>query len=184
MTERDIKVDTSSIGPGWPPQESSFNRIKGFNNRGVIREGVSLEPIVTTLGNFEQTQAADQAIDRISIRSLIANDILDSHLDILGRYAEVVIPLSGTQPSLEDTSIVYFGFNGPNRQPIQDELEGSLQNVKQARRHTGENMKSVRERVYNNGYRVEVLDYNTRNVDQTIKSQMAALYARFGCSNL
>lgn len=173
------ELHTSSIGPKWPPEESSFNRIKGVDNRRVIRDRASFKISVDEIRGL-MDEIKEGGIDRVSVRLLVEDPIWLSSLETIGGLGELVIPLSGSSPELEGASILYLGFNAGSRQPDQNELRRCIFNVDDALGRPIATYAELIQRPFNQGYTLSLLDLTDRMISEKIQDQMANLYVRFG----
>lgn len=176
MTELDlpeVSSDTSSIGPQWPPRETSFNRVKGFYNKKVVETAGELTELLDEVEELVVTSAAD----RISVRMVLRNSLLST--ERLDNWGEAVISLRGTQPQLEDTSMLYIGFNDKTRQPDSHDLGESLNNLDQALQRKQVSFLDMVHRLLDQGYELEMPDYEMRVKDGDFIDQLADLYSRF-----
>lgn len=169
----------SSIGPKWPPEESSFNRIKGLDNRRVIRDGRSFKASVDEIRGV-MSEAREGRIDRVSIRLFVEDPVWLSSLEAIGDLGELVIPLSGSSPEFEEVSILYLGSNADSRQPNLGELARSMANVERALGRRIATYSELTQRASNQGYALTLLDLAERTVSEKLQDQMVSLYARFG----
>ena len=122
----------------------------------------------------------DEKLDRASVRILIENNLLLKSSDTLQGFGEAVIPLSGSQDELQETSLLYLGFNCPKRQPNPEELRQSITNVQHAMRRDTASFKQIRARTLEQGYQLGISDFGERVNDEQVWSEMTSLYKRFG----
>lgn len=174
--------DTSSIGPQWPPKESSFNRIKGIDNRGVIRDTNRFIDTVDEVKSIISTHIdnPEVAIDRLSIRLIVENDVWYENLDQLGELGEVIIPLAGTNPDFENSSIIYLGSNSASRHSDESDLENAISNVNIAIKKEEVSFPVAINRATDQGFELSILQLSDRMISHDIQNQMAQLYKRFG----
>ena len=133
--ENNQPKDTSSIGPKWPPKESSFDRIKGIYNAGIIDNEGTLNGALEVLE--EQINNMPTNIDRLSVRLFLTNELLKNNKLAFGSLGEAVIPLSGASQTFENVAIVYVGYNKPGRRSDQNDLSRALQNVETSLKNSG-----------------------------------------------
>jgi hypothetical protein len=172
-------ADTSSIGPQWPPRESSHGRVKGIDNRGVIRDLARLEDVLATLEGFA---GGDQAPDRLSIRVLIDDGLLAAALGRLAPWGEAIVPLDHAAGPLAGCSILYLGSNGGLRASDSDDLARSLANIESAVRRERRPATSMLERVERQGFHLRIVGLDERLGDPALQAGVAQLYRRFGWS--
>lgn len=178
--EEEIKtLATSSIGPMWPPVESSFGRVKGFYNERIIDTQDELSDVIDVF-NLASRDGLEDPNFRISVRMLVKNVVLNSSLPILNTIGEAVIPLAGTRPILKDSSILYIGINGRERQPNKGDIEKAMENYQQALSRKFIPARQMVERVKQQGYELQALLPSQRNGDRQLFEQLCGLYERFG----
>lgn len=175
-------VDTSSIGPQWPPQESSFDRIKGIDNRAIIRDKTSFCEAVGLIKDLRNSfiLSDKSRLDRLSVRLFVQNDVWMKNLDYIEDMGDVVIPLLNTSKEFNDVSILYLGANSPDRQPNQIELDRCLSYAQDAMQREALSYREIVDRVHTQGYRLATLRAKVRATDNEIIDQMHGLYERFG----
>ena len=172
---------TSSIGPQWPPEKASYGRVKGIDSRGCINSSARLSELLATLEELERS-LEPLVVDRISIRALIADQVLAEHGDMLSPWGEALIPLNGCGNELEGLSLLYLGRNADSRSVHPEDLERSLGNVSKAEQLRPRPASSMVARAKKGGYRVRILDPEERRSDPVLQREMAGLYSRFGWS--
>lgn len=173
-------ADTSSIGPQWPPRETSHGRVKGIDNRGIVRGEEHLADLLGRLESFAREAAAGGA-DRISIRALVADELIEAHREQLGRFGEAIVPLeSGGE--LEGCSLLYLGWNGEDRRSAGEDVARALANIETAAARHRRRPAEIRERVESQGFALQVLSMEERLGNDRIKDDIARLYRRFGWS--
>lgn len=174
--------DTSSIGPQWPPKESSFNRIKGIDNREIIRDSNKFIDTVDEIKSLISThiQSPEDEIDRLSIRLIVENNVWYENLDQITEIGEVIIPLSGTNRAFENSSIIYLGENSANRQSDRNDLESSINKVNTAIQKNEVSFSDAINRAANQGFELSILQLSDRMTNTEIQFQMSELYSRFG----
>lgn len=174
--------DTSSIGPQWPPRESSFNRIKGIDNRGVIRDCNNFIDSINEVRKLISTHISnpESKIDRLSVRLIVENDIWYENLDQIEDLGEVIIPLEGANPAFENTSIIYLGANSTSRQSDESDLENAIGNVNIATQKVEVSFSEAINRATDQGFELSILQLSDRMVNDNIQFQMSELYKRFG----
>ncbi|MCG8455108.1 MAG: hypothetical protein MI919_02425 [Holophagales bacterium] len=173
-----IAPDTSSIGPQWPPRPSSHRRIKGIDNRRVIRTGGQLQELLASLE--ELVPGLDRSADRLSVRALVEERLLGEHREVLAPWAEAVIPLEDCGDALEGLVFLYLGRNLPSRSSHGGDLERSLEHVRLAEKRRPKRASEMIERVRDGGYGLRLLDRAERLGDPQLRRAMAVLYERFG----
>lgn len=174
------REDVSSIGPMWPPLHTTFERIKGFYNKGIIREPQELEDFSNELLSLRATMVDSEPdlVSRISVRAVIDDNLifnLQNHAKELLCMGEAVVPLGGR---LSRCSIVYFGCNAESRKTDEkDELRVRL-NVQAVRdKKVGSFSKIVRSAGVN-GYKVEVMKGENATFNDFL--DLLVLYRKFG----
>jgi len=182
--EYKIPTDVSSVGPKWPPQESSFNRVKGIYDQGIITSDAVLAEVLGTIQGHIQAMSShsyggNPEVDRLSVRVLATNECIQNNIALIGNLGEAVIPLVGTNPDFENASILYLGHNLTTRQSDSSDLNRALLNVTDAATREVSRYSKTIERANTQGFKLEVLDSNSK-ADQLIQNQMIALYKRFG----
>lgn len=177
-TENHIPPD--SIGPRWPPKESSFNRIKAIYNVGIVDSNESLSSVLELI-NENVEKLGESGKDRLSARLFITDNCLIRNLHRFEDIGEALIPLSGTSREFDKTNIVYLGVNLHSRLSNSSDLSRSITNVENAiARGTG-NYKLIVERAKLQGYSLQTLSKEAKN-DANVQEQMIQLYKRFGWS--
>lgn len=173
-------ADTSSIGPQWPPRETSHGRVKGIDNRGIVRGEEHLADLLGVLESFSRSARSGGA-DRISIRALVADPLIEAHRDELSRYGEAIVPLeSGGE--LEGCSLLYLGWNGTERRSAGEDVARALANIETAAARHRRRPAEIRERVERQGFALHVLSMAERLGDARLQEDVAGLYRRFGWS--
>ncbi len=180
----EILKDTSSIGPQWPPMESSFNRIKGINNTGVIRDTNKFYDTVTEVKSILERQMGsagkDGMIDRLSVRLIVENDIWYENISLLEDLGEVIIPLEGASRQFENSSIIYLGKNSSTRCSDEGDLNNAISNVNIAVQQSAVSYSQAIDRATRQGFTLEILDTSKRMLDSNLHDQITNLYRRFG----
>ncbi len=175
-------TDVSSVGPKWPPQRSSFNRVKGIYDLAIVSESNALKDVLETIDASIQDMVVEDdkgaAMDRLSVRVLLTSDCLVGNTGSLASLGEAVVPLSGS-PEFEDVNILYLGHNLPTRLSNIDDLRRAVLNVEKAATRGKSKCSTITERAKEQGFRLEVLDSMSKTDDVT-QDQMANLYKRFG----
>jgi len=173
-------ADTSSIGPQWPPRATSHARVKGIDNRGIVRDAEHLRDLLGLLERFAgETSAGRTEADRISIRALVADGLIESHRQELGTFGEAIVPLeSGGE--LADCSLLYLGFNGEPRRSSREDVERALANIEVAVERRPRRPAELYQRVHEQGFELRVLSMEERTQDEKIQNDIARLYRRFG----
>lgn len=172
---------TSSVGALWPPEIASFNRIKGIYTPGVIQDEAGIQAILKAIAKGKEAFRRG-GITRISLRAIIDADFLrrrasnDPWIDSL---VEAQIPLRGTQPVFQDSSLVYFGVNHRSRQPIPGEIRRYLSDLTDTLRYDQGPPEQSLSRVREGGYSIGILSGPPS--DEVI-DQVSLLYERFGWS--
>jgi hypothetical protein len=176
---------TSSIGPTWPPDATSFRRIKGIDTRGIIRDRD------TVVGMFEEAQVVydreketGKPLSRISVRAILDTEFLKelAELESSSPYrVEAIIPLTGTQPVFENSALVYFGVNSEERQPSEVETRQCLDNYSVAVSRPPIPPTDIIERASGRGYELQVLKGGRALAgDEDLVNQFTELYQYFG----
>lgn len=178
------RKDTSSIGPQWPPEESSFNRVKGIDSRGVIRDSNRFHDAISEVRSLIDKHISldnpECKTDRLSIRVIVENDIWYENLDLFSDLGEVIIPLEGTNADFENSSIIYLGANSSNRQPDETDLQKAISNVSTAIQKSEVSFPDAIARANDQGFELSILQLSDRMVNNEVQDQMAYLYERFG----
>ena len=176
-------TDTSSIGPQWPPRGTSHGRVKGIDNRGIVREPGQLADLCGVLERFADGAAAERAAgaDRISIRALVADELIEAHRDLLAPFGEAIVPLeSGGE--LEGCSLLYLGWNGAERLSAPEDVGRALANIEMAVQRRRRRPIEILQRVQEQGFALHVLSMEERTENARIEADVARLYRRFGWS--
>ncbi|MEO1088595.1 MAG: hypothetical protein AAFY88_30545, partial [Acidobacteriota bacterium] len=171
-------TDTSSIGPGWPPAETSCGRIKGIDTRGVVRKRSQLEALTASLEALAQELGTPEsgACDRLSLRAVCDEDLVARSLADLEPWVEAALPLDDGS----ERTLIYLGRNGSSRPCDRADLERALDNVETAERRGPQGARTMRERVLSAGYGLRILSRTERLRDDAVLSGVAELYRRFG----
>lgn len=172
--------ETSSIGPQWPPEKSSFGRIKGFYNLGIIENKEEFVGLLDETYRMKKRMISLDNISRVSIRAVVKDDMLISNRSLLIELGEAVISLESFQPAFQGTSILYLGTNAYHRQSDPIDLSICFENLNKVITKPMRSASAALKKVTENGYDVEVLNYNERIGDQNILKQVSLLYERFG----
>lgn len=174
-------TDTSSIGPQWPPKESSFNRIKGINT-SIIRGTAQLAETIDVVQKLKEEYIDSDSgpIDRLSIRIIVDNYVLIQNLPLLEGIGEAVIPLSGTNPAFEHTSLLYLGCNSESRQSDKNDLKKAISNVETAARIELVSLEAAIKRANMQGFSVSILGVSDKITSLEVHEQMTKLYRKFG----
>ena len=167
-------TDTSSIGPGWPPAESSCRRIKGIDTRGVVRDGARLSALLETLDTLAG-ELGSSSCDRLSLRALFDEELLSRQTAALEPWVEAVMPLDdGT-----GRCVVYLGRNAPSRPGDEADIERALDHVEIAQERGSIEVSAMLERVRAGGYGLRILSREERLNDESVLDAVADLYRRF-----
>ncbi|MEM9598143.1 MAG: hypothetical protein AAGD06_28025 [Acidobacteriota bacterium] len=172
-------TDTSSIGPQWPPLPTSHRRVKGIDNRGVIRDITGLGRLLDDLAVLRRELAAAEAT-RLSVRAVVADDVLEAGADGLKPWGEALIPLGGGRRELEGHSLVYLGWNDPERASSGEDLDRALGYVDRAAKRGRRDASGILHRTEAGGYRLWVPTQAERHGGRRVLAGVAALYERFG----
>lgn len=173
----------SSIGGLWPPEQASFDRIKGIYTPEIIGEERKLVDFLATLEQYASSPDFGKNVTRISLRAVMTYEVLLRSRNLLGSYLEAIIPLNSTQPVFANTALVYVGKNHETRQPNLEEvgeyIRGVLQVCSEQKRRS---VKEIMERPLRAGYKIGiiVLPEDGSAERERIISQIYALYRRFG----
>ncbi len=173
----DSAVETSSIGPKWPPQETSFNRVKGFYDDRIIVEEGQFDNLLAEVAYIARFIGSTE-VTRLSIRAIVDNSLLHYGNPALEAFGEAVISLDGTNPDFRETSILYLGYNSADRQPDKKDLVSTFDNYRKAKERRSKDTYSMLLRAETQGYEIRMLA--TPVVDEKIVAQVAELYGRFG----
>ena len=171
-----MTTHTSSIGPQWPPEQASYGRIKGIDNRGQIDDLSKLAELLSRLTALRET-LEPVVLDRISIRALISNRLLAEHSKMFRPWGEALIPLKGCGSHLEDLSLVYLGGNGQSRATDPEDLKRCLANVTTAEARGSRPASKMVERAVDGGYTVRILNMEERQSSGDLHRSMAELYS-------
>jgi len=173
--------DTSSIGPIWPPDSTSFDRIRGFYNKGIITDSTELDLVLDTIQTLHtRIEGSQDEPSRISIRAVIDNSLLAStDNSLLTKFGEAVIPLDTAGPRFKKSSIIYLGANHQDRSPDPKDLEKIEQNHEEATKRPPHSAKNMIARIYGEGYSLKTVTPEMwENKDHFL--QLVKLYQRFG----
>lgn len=175
---------TSSVGALWPPERASFNRIKGIYTPGVIDTPQQLQQFLGVLRHQVEIyfNRVDSNATRISLRTVVSVDTLQEYCQQLQPYIEALIPLAGTQPTFENSALVYFGVNDKSRQPLTEELDRYRQTLTEIERRAF-SPQEILARTTKNGFQILTLPVlGSLPADQSEKTvdQVSQLYKRFG----
>lgn len=102
---------TSSIGAVWPPEPSSFERIRGFYNQGIVDTPQRCQQFVGILEEQQDKLARQTECTRLSVRFVASAGSL-AVLDSAGINLEAAIPLACTG---SDMVLAYAATNIPDR---------------------------------------------------------------------
>jgi len=173
---------TSSIGPQWPPQEASFDRIKGIYNLGVVASSDGLSDIadhVNTLAH-EVVDSNLSPVTRVSVRAVVVSELVRERITRLNGLLESVMPLDGAGSEFDGTSIIYLGHNHTDRQSHPDDMKKSIGLVKEAMKRPISSYSSIISRAQQGGFEIKELPLGMRMSNVQIQDQMVNLYSRFG----
>lgn len=174
---------TSSIGGLWPPEEASFNRIKGIYTPNIIRDKSGLEEFLGMLDSQTSSHSFGTGITRISLRAVIDCDLLRSSSSLLASHLEVAIPLNGTKPPFEETALIYVGSNHPTRRSNPDDVEIYRRNLSEAFSVGRRSSEGILRRVSKLGYDVQVVGLPEEEKSRRgVINQIYNLYRLFGWS--
>jgi len=102
---------TSSIGPTWPPDVTSFNRIKGIDTRGIIGDADGINNFFREIHRAQSKAAiAGHDVSRVSVRAVLSVDFLrklNAGGGELPYPLEAIIPLNGTRDAFNNSALVY-----------------------------------------------------------------------------
>ena len=174
------QAETSSIGPTYPPQESSFGRIKGFEVRFVVDSDEKLKEIETMLESLVKNKMNSE-ITRVSYRFLCSRKVLRKSKKFLSKWGESVFSLGGSE-DFDGLYVVYAGQNSKQRRSDNSDMKKSSNNIESALRRPRKKFKEIIKRVEDQGYSIESVSHTTRKIDSNFRSQMVSLYSRFGWS--
>lgn len=176
-----MSIETSSIGPQWPPERSSFGRIKGIDNRKPIStKELLLEDIGAVNELIATINSHPDGVSRLSIRLVVEDTLLKQNYGLIRSLGEVIIPLFGTQSNLDETDIVYLAHNSSERISNPKDLAYAKGNLAAALTRIPLSCKTTLERAKRGGYDLKVLSMQERSHDEPVQNQMSDLYARFG----
>lgn len=176
-----MSAETSSIGPQWPPEKSSFGRIKGIDNRKPISTKESLLEDIGTVDELIATiNSYPDGVSRLSIRLVIDDGLLRQNYELIKSLGEVIIPLSGTQSDLDEADIIYLAYNSPERISNPKDLAYARGNLAIALTRIPLSCTAILDRAKRTGYDLRVLSMEERAHSETVKNQMSDLYTRFG----
>ena len=171
---------TSSIGGLWPPEKASFQRIKGIYTCHIIRNREELEPVLQELEHLRETYFQGNEVTRISLRAIVARNVLSRDIGELKTYVEAIIPLDGIRTCLDNTCMVYFGTNHSTRQSSLEELDRYREQLSEILALPVRTCSDMIQRVYSRGYSLETLCYTSGKISEESTDQIASLYRRFG----
>jgi len=176
---------TSSIGPTWPPDVSSFNRIKGIDTRGIISDIEGMDNFFEGVKNAQDKAALEgHDVSRVSVRAVMSVDFLRSlslMKEELPFLLEAIVPLNGTQDVFENSALVYFGHNSEGRQSDPAEAQECRQNYEAAVRRLPLSPTEIIERAKSRGYSLSILSGGDElAADAAMIEQFTALYGYFG----
>ncbi len=101
--------ETSSVGAFWPPEASSYGRMRGFYNKVLHAEGV--ESFATNFDKLRTEVANSDDLSRLTIRALGTKATVQA-LEQRGVGVEGALPIRGS-----DLSVIYTAWNASTRQP-------------------------------------------------------------------
>ena len=168
---------TSSIGALWPPDEASFERIKGIYSNGIVEDKSSLSEILVQVDAVREG-FGDERFTRVSIRAVVDRDFLERSLgedDGLVEHIEAMFSLEGAQEAFRESALVYFGTNSKSRNSI--EIDRVMENYDAAMNYDFVSPEEVLKRVNDIGYDLMILEGNP---DDNLVNQVSELYQRFG----
>lgn len=169
----------SSIGGFGEPRPDSFHRLKGF-----------YEHIVDTperVGEFARQfqRSLDRLTDggeftRVQYRGIFEAEILHQIMLVIQPWVEAIVPLDqghlGNEPIL-----AYFAAITRSRAQNQDDVINLSINLAVANNARNSMAREVIERAGRKGYNISLLSDDERE-NESVRSQVAGLYERFGWS--
>lgn len=173
---------TSSIGALWPPQKTSFNRIKGFYTPSVIATASQFEKFFQNfLDICARASSHPHETSRVSIRAIVARHVLAERHPLLERSLEAIFDLDGS-PQFAGNALIYFGCNHASRSSLVDELAQYRKNLVSALRVFPHPPVRLVQRAFDQGYTLQIIKYGATSPEQRAQTlhQMADLYTRFG----
>ncbi len=175
-THEQNSTEYSSIGPTWPPRETSFNRIKGFYNE-MIYNLSQFQLFFDAFSNFLYSNGFGKDFTRVSLRAVLKKDLLINLPDEYRPYVEAIIPLKDTQPEFQDYCLVYFGYNHESR-TSRHSLEEDKKNLNLALQEKPINPKEIIDNAIKQGYEIRILA--PEDITNETVRQVHSLIARFG----
>lgn len=169
---------TSSIGGLWPPERSSFERVKGIYTPEIIQTKAQLLVLLDVFNKAVNSLSVETGLTRCSLRALINKELLSEVMQLLQPVIEAVIPLDS---QFNGVLLVYLGHNHASRQPSNEDRIEQLQNIETAWQRPFINPFDSIQRVVDQGYSLSLLDSEFKE-DPSILAQMDELYQRFGWS--
>jgi len=188
--------ETSSLGLFWPPKETDYYRAKGFYPQAILDQN-GFDPFLkrlewrensrrfTTVGQEETgNPESPKNFSRITMRAVVSNDLLQTHVDQLRDKIEAIIPLEGGDNNpFGGTSLVYFGKNHAKRKSDVHTIQNCVDNLRRANEDVERTPQEMTEKAYQNGYTLELM---TKDRVYTLQdhevAELFALYAPFGWS--
>lgn len=183
--EKQVADLTSSIGPTYPPEGTSFERIKAFDTRRIVRNLAEINEYAVEMRTLVDKLAmeGDGKYTRISFRFIAANRVVAEAHDLLSEYGEVVLPLFGAGDGFDDYSMVYLGYNLPGqRDGSKSDQEKSMLGLKNALVVQPRTYEEIIDRMQAGGYELSVPSLEQRTTDNRFRTRIAELYARFNWS--
>lgn len=165
-------TEYSSIGPSWPPTETSHKRIKGFYPHFIT----NFDSFIPFINQFNSLVLEDK-ITRISLRTLVKTDFLKQLPDEYKPLVEIIIPLDGAENSFDEYCLVYFGKNHPSRKS-KNPIEEDVNRLDQALKKESKDPEKILNNVNKNGYQLKIL--SSLEIDESIITQIHQLIERFG----
>lgn len=155
---------TSSIGPIWPPQPYSHERVRGIYNGGVVQDFGDLRIIISEINKWRRDplfgadiKGDENGFSRISLRAVVSNDLLMSRSNMLSPIVEAILPLEGTKDEFRGASLVYFGGNHKERSGSSSTVESNRKNLDLAMTKEAQEPQTLLKKATDNGYELAIV---------------------------
>lgn len=160
--------EVSSVGPTWPPEKTSQERVRGFYPR-IIEGDSDIDTLIEAMGATTDT-LGDDNITRLAFRAVTRVDqlkTLDGELAGSSMGLEAAIPIQ--HPELDNHSIAYLGANTPQRSIATEHYSAYAERIRRT---------SQQPRTYTDGT-LELKIVDPRNAAQLV-APFTELYQPFG----
>ncbi len=183
--------DSSSFGSVGTISMASANRLKGFI--GYVEGGEGTEGTITPISTSRHARFIGEVVaegitrlqttgnSRLSIRTIVENNTLNALTGAVvraGASVEAVMPANG------DYSIVYIGYNTPEREisTLMRNGDAPISSRISSYRNDSEELASVAmDLVRNmNDYSIRIMDGNARSFTESERRDVNALLSTFG----